>query len=69
MSGCDWSVPFLQAQGEVETWAISRKDYQYLMMDEMVNRRKTYTEILSRIPITQHLSSYEKLQVLLWALP
>jgi|EP00670_Eutreptiella_braarudii_P005213 CRP-like cAMP-binding protein/septum formation inhibitor MinC len=57
------AVATVKAQGEVETWAISRKDYQYLMMDEMVNRRKTYTEILSRIPITQHLSSYEKLQI------
>ena len=52
-----------QAQTAVETWAIHRNDYQHLMLDGMVKRRKKYTDFLSKIPITQHLSHYEKLQV------
>lgn len=57
------AVATVKAQGEVETWAISRRDYQHLMMDEMVKKRKKFTEFLSKIPITHHLSDYEKIQI------
>jgi len=53
----------VQAVGSVEAWAISRKDYQHVMIGEMTQRRQNHVEFLSRIPITQHLHVDEKLQI------
>eukprot|EP00667_Euglena_gracilis_P008117 EG_transcript_8206 len=53
----------VRAVGEVEAWAISRNDYQHLMIGEMMTRRKQFVDFLSRIPFTGHLNMDEKLQI------
>lgn len=53
----------VRAVGNVEAWAICRKDYQHVMIGEMTQRRKNYVDFLSKIPFTQHLTIDEKLQI------
>jgi cAMP-dependent protein kinase regulator len=48
------------AEGDCKLWTLDRQTFNHIVKDAASNRRQKYEEFLTRVPILQHMDSYER---------